>query len=99
MYWCLECGQVLEKELLERGFKCGHWSVCGRCEKESGYLTLEEIIEKICSNCELGFEVDECPFRGDFKECPFTKNYVCPFYPNVSECPKIREWKKSSSHL
>lgn len=46
-YWCVECGSKVEV-----GEPCLHWEVCNECSRKHGYLTLEEIMERICPRCE-----------------------------------------------
>jgi len=46
--WCIECGSQISVD--ER--VCGHWAMCDECSSENGYMTLGEILEKVCPKCE-----------------------------------------------
>ena len=85
--WCLECGSRLSiDEPL-----CEHWAVCGICWHERGYLTLDEIMEKVCAKCE--YWKDGCRLENP-SECEKTKPYECPYEADISECPKIKSLEK-----
>ncbi|MGQ9552193.1 MAG: hypothetical protein ACUVUE_07185 [Candidatus Bathycorpusculaceae bacterium] len=80
-YWCTECRIILKEP-----FKCGHWSICGACSKENGYLSPDEFFDRICPTCE--YWNGECTL-GDFEECEYMDGYRCPYEPDIYECPKI----------
>lgn len=85
--WCLECGSPVSID--EK--VCGHWEVCGECSEENGYLTLDEIIEKVCTECE--YWDDGCQLDGPLG-CETILEYECPYEIAISECPTIIMWKE-----
>jgi hypothetical protein len=83
-YWCLECGYVFER--IEKGIECPHWAICAECSQEHGYLDVIEFTDRVCSTCE---RYDDCPLE-NLSECEKQSQYMCPYEPNISECPRLK---------
>lgn len=86
--WCIECGSQISVD--ER--VCGHWAICDECSSENGYMTLDEILEKVCPKCE---HWDDVCLLDDPLLCDEVWEYKCPYEIDISECPTIRKWKNA----
>lgn len=75
---------------------CGmHWQhIHEACSKEKGYMSPDEFYDKVCPKCEHW--KDECTL-GFIDECEQMYMYRCPYESDVSECPRIRRWKRHAS--
>ena len=85
--WCIECGSQLSIDEKE----CGHWWVCDECSEEHGYMTLDEILVKVCPRCERW---DDGCLLDDPILCDEAWEYRCPYEVDISECLTIRRWKE-----
>jgi len=86
--WCLDCGTELSIENPD----CGHWEICDKCYEDEGYLVIDDIIDKICKQCEFWDNANGCQLENPSK-CEETKPHECPYEGQWHECPKIKAWK------
>jgi len=91
-YWCLECGYVFES--VKKEMQCPHWELCAQCSNEKGYLDIAEFMEKICPTCDT---YDEGCLLDEPMECEKHAQFMCPYYVNVWDCPKIEEFLQEQS--